>query len=113
MADGHENLMIEDLRTTQVGVDIGEIADVVSILLDPPDHGIFGIQRIAVVARAEALAIVGQRAIVADLHSAIDGEFAAGVISGRAPARHPPNSRNKNCFRRPTGCTPPTWRHRP
>ena len=73
MADGDEGLVVLEVVCAQpVGVDAGDVGDVVAVLLEPVDRRIVGAEQIVLRARGLAGAVAGdERAIVADRIGAV------------------------------------------
>ncbi len=71
VADRHEDFVVGDLRAAAVGVDTGEVTDVVAVHLEPAQHRIFGVEQPAL-RRANPRV---ERAVVAHLR----GTAAAAV----------------------------------
>ena len=44
VADRQEDLVVEDLGPATVGVDAGEVADVVAVALEPAHHRVLGVE---------------------------------------------------------------------
>ncbi len=73
VADRHEDLAVQQLRAGTVGVDAGDVVDVVAVLLEPADRRIFDGEDEVLRASREAAVTRDDRAVVAD------GARASGV----------------------------------
>ena len=90
VADGEEDLVLEQLGAAPIGVDAGRVADVVAVALEPAHHRVLGVEDPVLGPGAAD----GERPVVADLVGAArvgagstDVQAVAAVLVVRLPGR--------------------------
>ena len=77
VADRQEDLVLQDLAAAAVGVDTGEVADVVPVLLQPAHHRVLGVEQPVLGRGLDRV----EGPVVADLVRATGSFVAAGAVA--------------------------------